>query len=294
MIQYETYRLSRIIQVQGIISADLVHGIHPSGNRHAHRDAWELCCCLDKDLWIEKEDHRTCLEAGQLLLIQPGSAHEIVLTSPESHAFVIAFSCSSSENLRPLQDTVFPAGEILQQLLRQIIDELDSTFIHDANTLHLYRFHSSSDSPLGAEQMICSYLEQILIWLLRSATMHKGRIVPSGKFREAIRTYLADQVTAYIQEHITEKLTVEQIAEHFHYSRARLSTIYKEVTGQGLSQTISHQRMVRAKELLLAREKSVTQIAEELGFSSAQYFSQSFSKETGCAPSRYADATDDQ
>ena len=45
--------------------------------------------------------------------------------------------------------------------------------------------------------------------------------------------------------------------------------------------------------MLLAHEKSITQIAEELGYSSAQYFSQSFSRETGCAPSRYADTAQD-
>lgn len=288
MIQYETYRLSRIIHLQGIISADLVQGLHPPCNSHSHRDAWELCCCLEQDLCVVKGDYQIPLEAGQLLLIQPGLSHDVILSRPDSAAFVIAFSCSSSENLRPLQDTVFHADESLQYLLRQIIAELDSTFIHDSDTLHLYRFHSSEESPLGAEQMICSYLEQILISLLRKATMRKGRIVPSGKFREAIQSYLAEQITAFIREHIHENLTVERIAEYFHYSRARLSTIYKSATGCGINETITRERIHRAKALLLAQEKTVTQISDELGYSSAQYFSQKFSQETGCPPSQYA------
>lgn len=288
MIQYETYRLSRIIHVQGIISADLVKGLLPPGENHIHRDAWELCCCLEENIDIVKGDHYIPLQAGQLLLVQPGISHDVVLNEPDSKAFVIAFSCSSSENLRPLQDTVFCAEEFQQFWLSQMIAELDSTFVHDADTLHLYRFCSSEESALGAEQMICSYLEQILISLLRKATMHRGKIVRSGQFREAIQSYLAEQITAFIREHIHENLTVGQIAEYFHYSRARLSTIYKSATGYGLNETITRERINRAKELLLAQNKTVTQIAEELGYSSPQYFSQKFSQEVGCAPSRYA------
>lgn len=288
MIQYETYRLSRIIHVQGIISADLVKGLLPPCKSHVHKEAWELCCCLERNLYIEKDGNRIHLQAGQLLLVPPGVPHDVVMEKAEARAFVIAFSCSSSENLRPLQDTVFQAEGFQKFLIQQMITELESTFIHDADTLHLYRFRSSGDSPLGAEQMICSYLEQILISLLRKATMHRGKIVPSGKFREAIHSYLAEQITVYIREHIQEKLTVAQIAEYFHYSRARLSTIYKSATGSGINETIARERIACAKKLLLQQEKTVAQISDMLGYSSPQYFSQKFSQETGCVPSRYA------
>lgn len=288
MLQYETYRLSRIIQIHGIISTDLVKGVVRPGTSHVHRDAWELCCCLDQQMYVEKADNVILLKSDQLLLIPPGIVHDVVMDDPEARAFVIAFSCSSSENLRPLQDTVFQAEKSMRSLLCQMIGELESTFIHDADTLNLYRFRPNADSPLGAEQMICSYLEQILISLLRKATMHRGQIVSHKNFREAIQLYLAEQVTAYIREHIGEKMTVAQIAEYFHYSRARLSTIYKSATGRGINETISAERLDRAKKMLLRQDMTVTQISDALGYPSPQYFSQKFSQATGCAPSRYA------
>ena len=61
--------------------------------------------------------------------------------------------------------------------------------------------------------MICCYLEQIIIHLLRASTMSQGQVVRSGQLQEAIQTYLVEQVSAYITEHIQERLTVEQIAE---------------------------------------------------------------------------------
>lgn len=288
MLQYETYRLSRIIQVQGIISADLVSGLLPPGANHIHKDAWELCCCLEQEIHVLKNGILIPVQSGQLVLVPPGVVHDVIVEKPDARAFVIAFSCSSSENLRALQDTVFQGEAALQNAIQQMIAELESSFIHDADKLKLYRFYASGDAPLGAEQMICNHLEQILITLLRKATMHRGQIVPSGKFREAIQSYLAEQVNAYIQEHIQEKLTVEQIASYFHYSRARLSTIYKTVTGRGINETIAAERLARAKKLLQQQELTITQISDLLGYSSPQYFSQKFSLETGCPPSKYA------
>jgi len=288
MIQYETYRLSRIIHVQGIISADLVYGPRPLYPSHVHQDAWELCCCLEQKLHIVKAGNSIPLQSVQLLLVPPGVPHNVVMKEQGSKAFVIAFSCSSSENLLPLQDVVFGVEEFQQLLIQQIIIELERTFIHDADKLYLTRFHTRGDSPLGAEQMICSYLELILISLLRKTTMHSGQIIPSKKFREAIHAYLAEQITAYIREHIQEKLTVEQIAEHFHYSSARLSSIYKSVTGCGVYETVTRERIECAKQMLLQQEMTVAQISDALGYCSPQYFSQKFSQETGCPPSRYA------
>ena len=158
--------------------------------------------------------------------------------------------------------------------------------------MRLYQFVPSSDSPLGAEQMICCYLEQIIIMLLRSSTMSQGQIVRSGQLQEAIQTYLVEQVSAYILEHIGERLTVEQIASHFHYSRARLSTIYKSITGTGINEAITNQRIHLAKSMLMEQQKSITQISEELGFASPQYFSHKFTQAVGCPPSRYVDHLD--
>ena len=46
--------------------------------------------------------------------------------------------------------------------------------------------------------------------------------------------------------------------------------------------------IARSKELLAANEKTVTEIAAELGYSSPQYFSRKFTQEVGCPPSQYA------
>ena len=292
MINYEKYRLSRIVTVQEIVSADYVIGLHPSTQYHAHKDAWELCVCLDGETVAIRNNRQYLLAPGHILFIQPGQGHDISIFKNASSAFVVSFTCSNSEYLRPLLDSVLIADDTQLELFRNMIVELEASFEKEhtnPHPLHLFQFVPNEESPLGAEQMICCYLEQMIISLLRSVTMSQGRVVRSGQFREAVQTYLVDQVSTYIKQHLSDKLTVEQIAEHFHYSRARLSTIFKAYTGFGINEMITYQRISRAKVLLAEQQKSITQISEELGFASPQYFSHKFTQAVGCPPSRYVE-----
>ncbi len=289
--QYETYPLSKLVSVQAIVSADYLSGLSPASNRHAHNEAWELCVCLSGDAGVLKNERQIDLQSGQILLIQPGSCHDIYTTRRDSAAFVVSFVCSngSSKYLHLMQDAILPANETILRLLDNIKAELLMTFERTYEPMHLYQFTPSSHSLLGAEQMICCYLELTLLNLLRIVTMDQGRIVPTGELQNALQLYLVEQVTTYIREHLSCKLTVDEIAAHFHYSRSRLSAIYKTVTGLAIRERIIYERLEEAKRMLAEEDKPIFQIAEELGFGSPNYFSYKFADVVGCSPSRYAD-----
>ncbi len=286
-IQYEKYWLSRIISVQAIVSADYIPGCHPAARNHSHQDAWELVVCLNGSVFVNHGENAVTLEQGQLILIQPGVCHSLNIEDADARTFVLSFTCSNDNYLLSLQNTILCATEATISLVEGMIRELQDSFVPQMERLHLFRFIPSVNSPLGAEQMICCYLEQFLILLLRNATMEQGSVVSSRQFHKAFQTYLTDQVTTYIQENLSGQLSVQSIADYFHYSRARLSSLYKEATGISISEAITNAQIHAAKKMLHENKKSITQISEELGFSSAQYFSYKFTKITGMPPSQY-------
>lgn len=286
-VQYEKYWLSRIVSVQAIVSADFVQGRNPGTYHHMHADAWEMLICMNKNAYVIKDNDTVTMSAGDILFVPPGITHALITEDDGAETFVVSFICSNDEYLRSLQDGFFRAKEPMYTLVKSMIRELADTFSPPSGSLRLLRFIPKSTSPVGAEQMICCYLEQFLILLLREATMEKGNVVSSGRFREAFQTYLTDQVTEYIRQHLGEPLTVQSIADHFHYSRARLSSLYKEATGISIGEFITDARIQEAKKMLHENVKSIAQISEELGFSSPQYFSFKFTKATGVPPSRY-------
>ena len=288
MIEYKKHQLSRLVSVKEIVSADFVQGILCPSGCHVHQDAWEMCTCLEGNVSVVRGNSQVYLHSGQTLFIKPGTMHSIAVREAASNVFVISFTCTNDESLLPLQSSALAVTKTHIPLLENMKKELDLAYECRMQRLHLVQFLPSEDPPLGAEQAICCYLELSILQYLRNEIMDHGRIVRASQYEASVHTYLVERVTQYVDEHLRERLTVEDIAAHFHYSRVRLSTIYKSVTGLGISEMITQKRINIAKSLLLEQKKTVAQIAEELGFSSQAYFSRIFTKKVGCRPSKYA------
>ena len=198
MAQYENYKLSRTVSVKEIVTADYFTGCHPGACVHVHPDAWELCCCLGGTLTLLRDFREIPLQKGQTALVQPGTPHDLLVRDEHAATFVVSFTCSG-EYLRTVQNSVVTFTQEQLRLFYSMVEELRSGFKQDNHQVHLVSFRPSEDSPFGAEQMICSYLEQILITLLRSVTMKNGEIVRSDRFKDAMQSYLAERVYSYIQ-----------------------------------------------------------------------------------------------
>lgn len=285
---YETYRLTRVVSIYAIVSADYVSGVYVNRTVHNHEQAWELCYCITGETVVSYNDSSMTLQQGQCLLVAPGVYHNINLHSPASRAFVISFTCMDAY-LPMLREQIVAASPRQQQQFQQILTELRSAFSTKDDTLRLRNFNPRTNSPLGAEQLICCYLEEILIEFLRTAVYEESEYSQHDDLESAMQSYLAGKITAYIRSHLADPLSVERLAQYFHYSRNRIGSLYKNATGISLGRAIIEARIAKAKVMLAANERSITEIAYELGFSSPQYFSKCFSKETGYPPSIYAE-----
>ncbi len=287
-IPYEKYPLSRIVTIYEIISADYLCNPHVAELTHIHQEAWELCYCISGNLIYYKDKQSVLLHSGEIAFVCPGTAHDSQINQQHTTAFFISFTCSSNY-IKILKDSVITITPLQKKLFRQIISELELAFKPGYTKQRRFHFVPSKHSPVGAEQLICCYLEQIIIDILREITKQDGVTVQNQHFPKAVNCHLAANISTYIRNHLEEPLTVKKIAAEFHYSRSRLSTIYKSVTGIGIHEFIVNERLEKAKSLLLERRLTVTQISEQLGFASPQYFSRKFAQTVGCPPSQYAD-----
>lgn len=109
--------------------------------------------------------------------------------------------------------------------------------------------------------------------------IEQNRISEKGK--------LISQVQDYINQHLTERLSLNAVAELFFLSPGYLSTTFKKHCGMSFTEYINHQKVNLAKELLLKQEMKIYEIASLLGFENIYYFSKVFKKISGMSPSEF-------
>ncbi len=98
---------------------------------------------------------------------------------------------------------------------------------------------------------------------------------------------LVMKVSNYIQQHLSEPIKVENIANELFMGRSRLSTNFKKETGFKLCDYIAMRKVDEAKRLLRYSNQSFTAISLFLGFSSHSHFTKIFKKHTEMTPFEY-------
>lgn len=79
------------------------------------------------------------------------------------------------------------------------------------------------------------------------------------------------------------------LSENIHKDYQQLSRLFSAVEGKSIERYFILQKIERAKELIVYDEKTLSEIALELDYSSQQHFSRQFKKETGLSPSHFKD-----
>lgn len=75
-------------------------------------------------------------------------------------------------------------------------------------------------------------------------------------------------------------------------SYSYLSSLFSKVEGRTIEKYVILQRIERVKELLIYGDKTISEIAFELGYSSSQYLSNQFKAETGLTPTEFRNLMD--
>lgn len=91
----------------------------------------------------------------------------------------------------------------------------------------------------------------------------------------------------YIESYYNTEITINDLAERFTMSPNYFSALFKKETGQTTINYIKECRLKKAKGYLVQSDKSVVEIAKEVGYEDSQYFFKVFKKATGQTPLHY-------
>lgn len=97
-------------------------------------------------------------------------------------------------------------------------------------------------------------------------------------------TELILQIVTYIEEHIEEKLTVEEISRSVYLSPAHLQRIFEFAFDVPVAEYVRSRKLQKSLYLLYDTDAKISDIAYDIGFEHESSYIRSFKREFGMTP----------
>lgn len=170
-------------------------------------------------------------------------------------------------------------GNASEALVKLILENNDNVIRLTESALSSYFFdliaHGKESKSLEDEVEISAYIHMILSEMLK----HYGSDQAVSEKKVMIKEALG-----FIEQHYTEKITMEQIAGFLKISSSSFSHMFKKEIGFSPYEYIMNKRMNKAKELLKMTTKSVEEISYVVGFNSVASFVKTFKDRNTMTP----------
>ena len=223
-------------------------------------------------------------------------------------------------SIKPDDVFVFSSNE--QHCITEIIEPLDFVNIHfeprffwgsrieSFSDIGMFFYHSDGFTcRLSRSSKATSYIANLIEGIL-SETKHKKqeyKMMARAKLTDILVTLIREYEYAnetpknsssnvkavktamdYIHKHLTEKITLQDIATNSQMSRSRFSTVFKETMGITLWDYVCEKRIELVMQKLEKNEDaSMMDIALQCGFNNTANFNKAFKKQTGITPKEY-------
>lgn len=281
---YRKYRVRELVRIRQIVTIHYLQNYKNYSTAKDQHDFWELVYTDTGHAEAVENDMVKSLSAGEITFHRPGAGHSIRIGEKSATVFIMSFVCTGAA-MKQFRWRTFKLSTEEKGLISRLIREAWRAFVTEGSDVLLRELHPRENALPGAEQLICCYLEELLIGLLRrdGETEKPGELL----IEETNDTRLAREIREYITEHLTERFTVEDVARHTQYSRAYISTRFRAAVGMGIMEYVARCRISAAKEYLREGELSVSQISDKLGFPDPHYFARRFRQVAGCTPTEY-------
>lgn len=231
-------------------------------------------------------DGRTyAMEAGDLFLLSPGTAHYDITFSDDALLFFIMARAKTF-------DTAFLSllkhDDILSTFFSHVVfNKLQDTCLliktagDDVLKNHIYNlFMEFRETNPYTPRMANVEFEWLCIHLLQK---HIGNIQDTSAHQ---RSANINKILFYIEENF-RFVTLDEVCAKFNYSRGHIQRIIKKNTGYTFSEFLTNVRIRRSCELLKNHSLQISSVAEAAGFNDDSNFYRSFKTHMGMSPSQY-------
>lgn len=277
---YEDYW---IFDVGQPISA-LKHNCYTPAIAHSHT-FFELTYVYDGNCEQEINGQSVHMRTGDFLIMPPGVRHSISVFN-ESIIIQIPVKKATLENIffNFLRDDNILSMFFINSIYAQHVN--DYIIFHSGDDHHIrtavsYVLLENINREKHWQNIMINTTMNIFVLLLRN--YEKSVELPSIVKKTDVQRF---GLVRFIQENYTD-ISLEKIAEKFHYTPEYTSKLIKETTGMNYKEILQRVRIEKAEYLLTDSNLTVLNIGLQVGYENVEHFIRTFKKLNGMTPSAY-------
>lgn len=264
IIDFRKYGFSELV----VLGRYNYNTVQPHLTDHVHENMIEICYCDKGSQYFSVNDEQYLVKGGDIFLHFPNEVHGSGGHVEEKgclYWIIIKLDSTSSNKLVDL------CNLLISKKLRHFRSDKEVK----KKLEELYTAHERDEDLQVKKIRLQVIAESLLLSVVDSTTNEK---------KETDHTRL-NKILNYINENVTENISIEGIADLVNLSESRFKTLFKELTGYTPGDYIQRKKVEYALTKLEENPKTpLNNLAYELNFSSPQYFSSVIKKYTGKTP----------
>lgn len=251
---------------------------HFEGESH---EAMELVYVQTGSTVVTTNSYSVILNQDDLIIHKPWDFHKIRANNTFCRMFIFSFSLTKSSAAKEITDRIYTANDIDKFLISNILHK-GINLVAGKNGKPV----TNTPPRFSDSQIVKNSLELLLI-NIANEKINETPSAPTERITPV--SPVVSDIIDYLEKHIYEKITLEDLAKNVGYSIPRISSVFKKEIGDSVIHYLINKRMQKACELITEGEKSIKDISEMLSFETVQYFSSQFKKIIGLTPAQFRD-----
>ncbi|MBQ6128458.1 MAG: helix-turn-helix transcriptional regulator [Lachnospiraceae bacterium] len=242
--------------------------------------AVEIVMPLEGEYSMECNDIPFNLRINDIIIICPGVLHHLYAHRGRRIIFQVDLSMLQSFEE---YESIFA---IMQPAVLVTPEEFQG--IHESCVKLMKGIYDEyfGNAPLRNVSIVQKFLE-MLVLVGRYYTASPNRFAGIRPVKQQEYTEKFMSICNYLNQHCTEDLTLEEVADLAGFSKYHFSRLFKEFAGMPFYKYLNTRRIAYSEKLLLDPEINVTEVAIRSGFNSISAFMRMFKIVRNCTPTQF-------
>lgn len=246
----------------------------------------EIIYILEGSAEMQTEDKKHILCRGEMILFHPKTLHGIYQAGKETLRYaVLKFDINRltlTAAYAPKLRSIFRSA---QKSGTDVVFPADFTEHIAAESFFSECIEETNRGGYGSDLVVMARVYELLIKILRR-WQGQGFSVDSEAYAEDSRCDIYN-ITEYIDEHLSDKISVNDIASICGISYSYFAKRFLAVYGTTCKEYIEKMRLFKVEEFLQYTDFDLNYIAQETGFSDCSHMIRSFKKSRGITPKQF-------